>query len=588
MAQVVHYARGKGAASGNRTSGARTQVSKSKRTHEVSADDVIKPGALLKSLLDDPVRFVGSQRDELRAGMTVEAARAAKYEVVNDTEPRERERARPSYTNADEEEQEEQEQEQECATGSVAPLYTPKLFARFPRTQMHAAGLYNRGNTCYMNSVMQALLHTPPLATAMLTQSLPVLLGRYGIPHTPKQAVKFSSMFNAVAALKEFFERAWQNGAHPAATAPSQFINNLRKFAKPLRPGRQEDAHEYLRLLLEAMQQASICFAKEKPKFNDPVLSTTLVQSTFGGRLRSRVTCHSCRHNSDTYDPIMDLSLDVRKGINSVKQALDVFTAPESLSGTEKYRCDHCKKRVDATKRFSIDAAPFALTVHLKRFGIFGNKINHAVSFGERLHLGKYMSERTKGLGADEASLSMVGAAQQYRLYAVVHHFGSGPNVGHYVASTRAPDGQWMRMDDSCVTRMSRSPLDDPSAYLLFYLREPVGLDAMAKSFGASSERRAALTSPDKRNAVTARKRKMQPLLANDEDVLGERVERGAYEALVSTHRAPRYSADSADEASVDMELAGLASPASAKKSRRELKKRKKRRMALESHSPRH
>ena len=99
------------------------------------------------------------------------------------------------------------------------------------------------------------------------------------------------------------------------------------------------------------------------------------------------------------------------------------------------------------------------LTVHLKRFGIFGNKINKPISYAERLQLGRYMSERTADTDA-------------YRLYAIVHHYGSGPNVGHYVASVRTPEGRWLRMDDSYVSTLSQCPLDDPSAYILFYARD--------------------------------------------------------------------------------------------------------------------
>ena len=331
-----------------------------RRESKQAMDEAIKPAALLRSLLDDPIRFVGSSRDELKASMSLDAARAAHFEVVN----------------AEDDEKQPQPKEKEEAP-APRMLYAHRIIPRLPRA--HTAGLHNRGNTCYMNSVMQALLHTPPLASALLSQSTPTLLGRYGVPHTQKQALKAANTFNAMAVLKDFFERAYGSSS---AISPTAFINNLRKFARPLRPGRQEDAHEYLRLLLEALQHASTCFAPKDIKPQDPELATTLVQRIFGGRLRSRVTCHSCRHNSDTYDPVMDLSLDVRKGIHSVKQALEAFTAPEELA--DKYRCDQCHKSVNATKRFSIEQTPMVLTVHLKRFGIFGNKINKPISYAER------------------------------------------------------------------------------------------------------------------------------------------------------------------------------------------------------------
>ena len=34
-------------------------------------EDAIKPGAHLRSLLDEPVRFVGSSRDELKASLSL-------------------------------------------------------------------------------------------------------------------------------------------------------------------------------------------------------------------------------------------------------------------------------------------------------------------------------------------------------------------------------------------------------------------------------------------------------------------------------------------------------------------------------------
>lgn len=501
-------------------------------------EDAIKPGAHLRSLLDEPVRFVGSSRDELKASLSLDAARASNMEIVN--EPVDAQPSRSSKHTNDNADASASTAGTSLRTVSAPtqPLYTPRIIPRFPRAHMRAAGLHNRGNTCYMNSVMQSLLHTPPLATALLTQSAPTLLGRYGVPRTQKQAVKAANSFNALTEMKDFFARAYSGAS---AVSPTAFVSNLRKFARPLRPGRQEDAHEYLRLLLEALQQACTCFAGKDVKPNDPILSTTLIQRIFGGRLRSRVTCYSCRHNSDTYDPMLDLSLDVRKGIHTVKQALDAFTAAEALA--DKYQCDHCQRRVEATKRFSIDQAPMVLTVHLKRFGIFGNKINKPISYSDRLHLGRYMSERDKGLGADvedEPDLGTLGAAQQYRLFAIVHHYGSGPNVGHYVASVRSADGQWLRMDDSFVSKLPQCPLDDPSAYLLFYLREPITMEESSKP--------TTMTSPKKRKAASIKRddngHDHGPGVSAD-IVMGEPVSRAEYARM-------RESLDAGTEDGVD------------------------------------
>ena len=59
----------------------------------------------------------------------------------------------------------------------------------------------------------------------------------------------------------------------------------------------------------------------------------------FGGQLRSRVHCKGCGHNSDTYDSILDLSLDIHR-TSSLKDALKSFVAPDYLKGSDKYKCD--------------------------------------------------------------------------------------------------------------------------------------------------------------------------------------------------------------------------------------------------------
>lgn len=45
--------------------------------------------------------------------------------------------------------------------------------------------------------------------------------------------------------------------------------------------------------------------------------------------------CHAC---SNTYDPLMDLSVDLVRS-SSLRQALTRFTATEVLDGENKYRC---------------------------------------------------------------------------------------------------------------------------------------------------------------------------------------------------------------------------------------------------------
>lgn len=74
-------------------------------------------------------------------------------------------------------------------------------------------------------------------------------------------------------------------------------------------------------------------------KVDHNLAETTWVHRIFGGRLRSRVTCRECNHNSDTFDSILDISLDIY-GSSTLKDALKKFVAVDYLRGSDKYQCE--------------------------------------------------------------------------------------------------------------------------------------------------------------------------------------------------------------------------------------------------------
>lgn len=106
-----------------------------------------------------------------------------------------------------------------------------------------------------------------------------------------------------------------------------------------------------------------------------------------------QVKCMQCSHCSDTFDPFLDLSLEIMKA-DSVYKALMHFTAAEQLDGGEKqYKCERCKQKVRALKQLTVYKAPYVLTVHLKRFRHFaGQKIDKKVHFGSGLNLKPFVS----------------------------------------------------------------------------------------------------------------------------------------------------------------------------------------------------
>lgn len=351
---------------------------------------------------------------------------------------------------------------QSASSPKKRQLFEGKIPLVWPNgTKNVGSGLHNRGNTCYMNSVMQSLVHTPPLTHLLFSHDTTVLKGKAGGELRG---------FDPVKAMQTFARRAAGNPANGGAagqTSPIEFIKNLKSIAKTFSHGRQEDAHEWLRLLLDSMHQACIVQLSQKAKVSSPLRETTFIHRMFGGRLRSRVTCLSCQHNSDTFETMLDLSLDIRKSGN-LREALDLFTEKDQLRGSEKYRCEKCKRLSNAVKYYRIAECPQVLTVHLKRFTFTGSKNNKPFAFPLQIKMGPSwlcsMSEENGDRKMSEPT---------YSLYAIVHHYGSGPHSGHYVAEVKGKDGRWYNMDDSDVSSTSQPGMASKSAYILFYVRNP-------------------------------------------------------------------------------------------------------------------
>eukprot|EP00262_Sarcandra_glabra_P006204 TRINITY_DN18333_c0_g1_i1.p1 TRINITY_DN18333_c0_g1~~TRINITY_DN18333_c0_g1_i1.p1 ORF type:complete len:556 (-),score=65.39 TRINITY_DN18333_c0_g1_i1:191-1759(-) len=309
---------------------------------------------------------------------------------------------------------------------------------------MSPRGLLNCGNSCYANAVLQCLTCTKPLTVYLLRRS-----------HSRNCRARgwclMCELEQHVLILRE--------GGGPLS--PSRILSHMGNIGCRMGGGNQEDAHEFLRLLVTSMQ--SICLEElgGEKKVDSRLHETTFVQQIFGGRIRSKVQCLRCRHESERYENIMDLTLEILGWVESLEDALTQFTAPEDLDGENMYRCGRCATYVKARKQLSIHEAPNILTIVLKRFqtGKYG-KINKCITFPDMLDMIPFMT----GTG-DTPPL--------YMLYAVVVHLDTlnASFSGHYVSYVKDLQGSWFRIDDTEVQPVSLSQVMSEGAYILFYLR---------------------------------------------------------------------------------------------------------------------
>ncbi|KAM3379680.1 ubiquitin carboxyl-terminal hydrolase 20-like [Capsicum galapagoense] len=306
------------------------------------------------------------------------------------------------------------------------PMRTPNVLKTYK-----GAGLLNLGNTCFLNVVLQCFLHTVPLFDLLLhTHVVPCdLIAGFCLICTFKELIGFSLAYEAYDGC---------------SVSPWRLVENLSYISSGFHKYQQEDAHEFLQCFLNRLES----------RCSDIV---------FGGRLVSKVRCCNCGHYSNTYEPLIDVSLEI-KDANSLHSALESFTRVEKLDDPEiKYTCERCKVQVSIEKQLMLYDAPSVAIIHLKRFqndGSVVGKVDKHVSFPLELDLLPYTDNNQTN-----------NEQMKYYLYAVIVHAGSTSSSGHYYCFICAEPNEWYKFDDSTISWVHEDLVLAEEAYIMFYAK---------------------------------------------------------------------------------------------------------------------
>eukprot|EP01113_Clastostelium_recurvatum_P005456 TRINITY_DN12443_c0_g1_i1.p1 TRINITY_DN12443_c0_g1~~TRINITY_DN12443_c0_g1_i1.p1 ORF type:complete len:625 (-),score=93.15 TRINITY_DN12443_c0_g1_i1:66-1826(-) len=417
-------------------------------------------------------------------------------------------------------------------------------------TLLGLRGLRNLGNTCYMNSVLQAFTHNPLLRNYFLSDQ-----------HNRSQCTR-----KACAACDFDYLFAEMFSGNNLPISPIKLLENMWANVTGLASYRQQDAHEFLISALGAIH-AHTGTDRES-------LCECVVHKLYSGMLRSDLTCTRCGFTSATYEAFFDISLDVPKtssligappppshtsqqpshpngtlrtssypsnngtyvttpdtssimdashhpvrattyppypsssmgsydalppGTCTLQTCLERFTLAEQLG--EHSMCGRCHTSQASSKQLSLHALPLVLCLHLKRFehGAAATsplKIDTLVLFTEYLDMEPYLSDSSVSGGSHKVDAT-------YQLFAVVVHSGQMDN-GHYISYVRERDN-WFRCDDGVISLSSLVDVMKTKAYVLFYSKTHLAYTPSSSSPDMSSSPAGGSNGSSSRGVATRR-----------------------------------------------------------------------------------
>jgi len=389
-------------------------------------------------------------------------------------------------------------------------------------TIYNKCGLANIGNTCYMNSVLQILVHNKQLrqyfVDKLFKQTLSNNISRSLANEPRDNEYENKVIFVSTHTLTIQFYRLLNEMMNCSHIAPITFKQILESKNDTFLGHSQNDSHELISYLLDTLHEETKCeinisidglpksyhfINTELEKFNQRLSDIkndndkntlmkeyqifvnsnqiemiehagithwanhikknfSIVSKHFTGLKHSLIHCQECSMQSHSFEIFLTMPLEIPldKEKITIFDCLDLFTRNEVMDGENKYACPSCNKNSVAKKKICLWNMPDVVIIQFNRF-----HYDHVKQRIDKLNqLITYDLEMDFGKYMYSNRKSRI-----YELTGVIHHYGVFGG-GHYVSFNKVGN-EWFQFNDSHISQVEdiNKQIITESSYVLVY-----------------------------------------------------------------------------------------------------------------------
>jgi ubiquitin C-terminal hydrolase len=323
--------------------------------------------------------------------------------------------------------------------------------------------IINRGNQCYINSILQCLFNCVDLTSFFLSNQFEKDLHEYNRTKNI-QALQYA----------DILRKYWEN---PHVLDVKKFIKYISSENYPYHKNNQEDSHEALMYILDKLHeslkyQISISITGTAVSDTDLLYKQYLdnieilygdnyskIIELFYGMYYNIYKCIDCNHTVKKFEPYNTIYLSAPTDTCNIHDLLKDMCKKEIVS------CSKCSK-TNCTKKVSLWTIPDNLIINLQRTDNTNTDTKTLVNYPlNNLNLTPYISDKNGDFNN-----------YIYDLYAINFYQLLEIDSGHYHSCCKTITGEWIYFNDNHVIKINDETLlnriINKNACILMYKRK--------------------------------------------------------------------------------------------------------------------